>query len=252
MSTNGSTPLGEVEYADLVSRVRASIAGAIPPSASVLVISKGDPALLEMSGLTTGHFPQDGAGGYAGHHPHDSDVAIAELEELRRRGAEFLVIPATARWWLDHYEAFARHLATHGDLIADDPDSCLIYRLGKGGRDAAVLSSAAEPGVSIEQMRDFLENLIEADAELAVLEANGGVASALAPLHAVSVHGDLAELRQLAAGGAEYLVVPRAEEDFLDRHAELNASIEASCRKVADQRHLCRVFDLEGLQEAGR
>jgi hypothetical protein len=251
MTGNGSTPLGEVEYADLVSRVRASIAGAIPPSASVLVISKGDPALVAMPGIAASHFPQDDAGGYAGHHPHDSDVAIAEIEELRRHGAEYLVIPATARWWLDHYENFARHLATHGDLIADDPASCLIYRLGKGGQDAAALSSAAEPGVSIEQMRDFLENLIEADAELAVLEANGGVASALAPLHAVSVHGDLSQLRQLADGGADYLVVPRTDDDLLDRHAELNASIEASCRKIADQRHLCRVFDLEGLREAG-
>jgi hypothetical protein len=220
VTANGTSPLGEVEYADLVSRVRASIAGAIPPSASVLVISKGDPALLAMSGIAASHFPQDGAGG-------------------------------TARWWLDHYEAFARHLATHCDLIADDPASCLIYRLGKGGRDAAVLSSAAEPGVSIEQMRDFLKNLIEPDAELAVLEASGGVASALAPLHAVSVHGDLAQLRLLAAGGAEYLVVPTAEKDLLDRDAELNASIEASCRKIADQRHLCRVFALEGLREAG-
>jgi hypothetical protein len=251
MSANGGTPLGEVEYADLVSRVRASVAGVIPPSASVLVISKGDPALLDRSGVAAAHFPQDGAGGYAGHHPHDSDSAIAEIEELRRRGAEYLVIPATARWWLGHYDAFARHLATHCDLIADDPDSCLIYRLGKGGRDAAVLSSPVTPCVSIEQMRDFLENLIEADAELAVLEAHGDFASALAPLRAVSVHGDLAKLRLLAAGGVEYLVVPKAEEDLLDRDAELNTSIEGSCRKVADQRHLCRVFALDGLREAG-
>jgi hypothetical protein len=251
MSANGSTRLGEVEYADLVSKVRVSVAAVIPPSASVLVISKGDPALLDWSGVAAAHFPQDGAGGYAGHHPHDSDTAIAEIEELRRRGAEYLVIPATARWWLDHYEAFARHLATHCDLIADDPDSCLIYRLGKGGRDAAVLSSSATPGVSIEQMRDFLENLIEADAELAVLEANGDFASGLAPFRAVSVHGDLAQLRQLATDGAEYLVVPTAERDLLDRDAELNASIEESCRKVADQGHLCRVFALEGLREAG-
>jgi hypothetical protein len=251
MTVNGSTRLGEVEYADLVSRVRASAAAAIPPSASVLVISKGDPALLDRSGVAAAHFPQDGAGGYAGHHPHDSDTAIAEIEELRRRGAEYLVIPATARWWLDHYQALARHLVTHGDLVADDPDSCLIYRLGKGGREAAVLSSTVAPCVSIEQMRDFLENLIDADAELAVLEANGGFSSGLAPFRAVSVHGDLAQLQQLAAGGAEYLVVPTAEKDLLDQDAELNASIEECCRKVADQRHLCRVFALEGLREDG-
>ncbi len=53
------------------------------------------------------HFPQDASGGYAGHHPHDSATAIAELEELRRRGAEYLVLPATARWWLDFYGGLA-------------------------------------------------------------------------------------------------------------------------------------------------
>ena len=49
--------------ADLVSRVRASIAASIPPSASALVISKGDPALVDISGVAAAHFPQDGAGG---------------------------------------------------------------------------------------------------------------------------------------------------------------------------------------------
>ena len=187
MTANGSTRLGEVEYADLVSRVRASVAGRDPAERVGARDQQGRPRASRPVGRRRGPLSPGRRGGYAGHHPHDSDAAIAEIEELRRRGAEYLVIPATARWWLDHYEDFARHLATHGDLIADDPDSCLIYRLGKGGRDAAVLSSTVAPCVSIEQMRDFLENLIEADAELAVLEANGGFASALAPLHAVSV-----------------------------------------------------------------
>ena len=102
-------------------------------------------------------------------------------------------------------------------------------------------------------MRDFLENLIEADAELAVLEANEGLRRPRSPPFARGARfdGDLAQLRQLAAGGAEYLVVPAAEKDLLDQDAELNASIEECCRKVADQRHLCRVFALEGLREAG-
>ena len=58
-----------------------------------------------------------------------------------------------------------------------------------------------------------------------MLEANGDIAHALTPLHAVSVHAGeatdgeslLAQLKLLADGGAEYLVVPRADEDRLDR-----------------------------------
>jgi hypothetical protein len=254
MTGNGGTPLGEVEYADLVARVRAAIAGAIPPSASVLVISKGDAALLDLPGISAAHFPQDSEGGYAGHHPHDSEAAIAEIEELRRRGAEYLVVPATGRWWLDYYKGFARHLATHGEPVADNPDTCLIYRLGKGGQTG--LSPSAAPGTSIEQMRDFLENLIPPEAAIAVLEVNGGIASGLAPLLAVSLHaGDpaddksvLARLSGMAAVGTGYLVVPRAADHLLDSHAELVSSIEENCPKVADQGHLCRVFALEGMR----
>jgi hypothetical protein len=257
MTENGSAPLGEVEYADLVARVRAAIASMIPPSASVLVISKGDAALLELPGIAAAHFPQDAEGGYAGHHPHDSEAAIAEIEALRRRGAEYLVVPSTARWWLDYYKGFARHLATHGEQVADNPESCLIYRLGKGGRDATALSPAAAPGTSIEQMRDFLENLISTDAAIAVLEVNDGIASGLAPVRAVSLQAGetvddgkalLTRLSRLAAEGVEYLVVPRCVDDLLDSHGELATSIEESCLKVADQAHICRVFALEGLR----
>ena len=100
----------------------------MPPGSSLLVVSKGDAALLELPGLTAAHFPQDGAGGYAGHHPLDSATAIAELEALRRGGAEYLVIPATARWWLDYYDGLARHLANHGEVVTDQADCLLNLR----------------------------------------------------------------------------------------------------------------------------
>src|SRR6266496_439642 len=40
----------------------------------------------------------------------NSDACIAELERLRTKGADFLVIPATARWWLQHYTQFGEYL----------------------------------------------------------------------------------------------------------------------------------------------
>ncbi len=260
MTGNGNGRLGEAEYAELVARVHATVAAAVPPGASVLVVSKGDVALLEAPGVTAAHFPQDGAGGYAGHHPLDSTAAIAEAEELRRRGAEYLVIPNTARWWLDYYGEFAGHLATHGKLVADEPGACLIYSLGRLGEIAVEVPAIARPQASIDQMRDFLENLISTDASLVVLEASDGIAAELAPLNVMRVAGGevseesgdtlLAQLRRLAAEGAEYLVVPRSTDELLDRCAGLSGEIEASCRKIADQRHLCRVFELDGLREA--
>lgn len=258
---NGATPLGDAEYAELVGRIHATVAASVPPGASVLVVSKGDTALLAMPGLSAAHFPQGRAGAYAGHHPRDSAAATAELERLRRHGAEYLVIPTTARWWLDFYEDFAGHLANHGEVVADVPEACLIYGLGRVGEDAAGVPAITKPIASVDQMRDYLEKLISTDSGVVLFDATDGAVSALAPLRALRLAPEelgaeggedlLAELRRRAESGADYLVVPRSSDDWLDSHAGAATELEAACPKIADQRHLCRVFELEGLREGG-
>jgi hypothetical protein len=254
MSENGQ--LGQAEYGELVSRVRAAVTGHVPPGASVLVVSKGDTALVELPGLAAAHFPQDASGAYAGHHPHDSAAATNELEELRRRGAEYLVLPATARWWLDFYGDFAAHLANHGELVADVPDACLIFGLGRAAQPNRDSPVSGRPRASVGQMRDYLESLLDEDAKLVVLEADGGIASELAPIHAAGLRvtdlqgeDPLLGLRRALLAGVEYLVVPRTAGEWLDENREVVAEIEKSCRRVADQRHLCRLYELKGLGE---
>jgi hypothetical protein len=257
-SGNGNGRLGTVEYADLVTRVQAAVAAHVPPGSTVLVVSKGDAALLEIPGVRAMHFPQDRSGAYAGHHPLDSASATAELEAQRRSGAGYLVIPATARWWLDFYAEFALHLATHGELVADD-GACLIYGLGGNQAEVAGGPAITRPQASVEQIRDYLERLVAADRRLVVLEAVDGLAAGLAPLRAMPLRaGDtldpddgrvLAQLKSMARAGADYLVVPRSSDEWLDSASEFAAELESGCRKVAEQRHLCRVFDLEGIKE---
>lgn len=116
-------------YTELVERIRHVVRDTVPDGAKIAVVSKGDDALLRLDGREALHFPQTDDGLYVGHHPADSAAAIAGLEEMRARGAEFLVLPATSRWWLDHYTTFARHLDA-GCLLADD-ESCLVFALGK-------------------------------------------------------------------------------------------------------------------------
>ncbi len=116
-------------YRHLVEQVRAAIAATVPAGASVLVVSRGDRQLVELGERTGGHFPQDAEGRYLGHHPHDSEEAIAYLEALRTCGAEYLVLPATSRWWLEHYDRFAEHLRDR--YPATELDACTIYRLGR-------------------------------------------------------------------------------------------------------------------------
>jgi GT2 family glycosyltransferase len=113
-------------YEALVERVRAAVADVVPPGATVAVISKGDARLLELDGCTAWHFPQCDDGTYAGHHPANDDECIAQLERVRAKGAQFLVIPSPAMWWLEHYRGFAQYLRTQCRLVLAGADCNVV------------------------------------------------------------------------------------------------------------------------------
>jgi len=121
-------------YNELVERIRKAVCDTVPVGATVAVISKGDAELLELGERQAWHFPQHEDGGYAGHHPADSAECIAELERLRAKGAEFLVIPSTATWWLDHYEAFARYLSDHCRVVLRTSDCAVMATAARNER----------------------------------------------------------------------------------------------------------------------
>jgi GT2 family glycosyltransferase len=116
-------------YEREAQRLRESVKAAIPAGATVLVISRGDDALLELNGRRALHFPQDNGGGWSGHHPADSKEAIVHLETLRDGGAEYLVVPPTYRWWLSYYEGLRRHLDSRYEAVLSDEQAGAIYRL---------------------------------------------------------------------------------------------------------------------------
>lgn len=122
-------------YRALVERIRGVVSTAVPSSATVLVVSRGDDALLDLGGPQGSHFPQTDQGTYAGHHPADSAAAIAHLEALRGTGAEYLLLPRTAFWWLDHYTEFRNHLDQHYDRVRSD-ESCILFRLTRNEMNA--------------------------------------------------------------------------------------------------------------------
>ena len=116
-------------YRDLIQRIRCLVRDAVPAGATVAVISRGDDELLKLDGRQAWHFPQCEDGTYAGHHPKDSVACIAHVEQLRSKGAEFLVIPSTALWWLEHYARFGEHLTTHYRALGDEHSPAIIVAL---------------------------------------------------------------------------------------------------------------------------
>jgi phytanoyl-CoA dioxygenase PhyH len=110
-------------------RIREIVTASVRAGATVLVVSRSDDELLRLDDRQGWHFPQDEKGAWAGYYPGDSAEAIAHLQELQAKGAEYLVFPAAAFWWLEHYREFGQYLESRHRTVAHGED-CLIFGLG--------------------------------------------------------------------------------------------------------------------------
>jgi hypothetical protein len=137
----------DLAYQDMVSRIRQAVAATVPVGATVLVVSKGDDELLELNGRTGRHFPQVDGGTYSGHSPANDREAIEHLESLRAAGADYLVIPATSFWWLDHYRQFHEHLTVRYPVALRESETCLIFSLD----NPALLGVVSDAGCACAQ-----------------------------------------------------------------------------------------------------
>lgn len=240
-------PLEATEYAEMVQRTAAIVCDCTPPGAAVAVVSRGDDALIALGGRCGWHFPRAANGAYAGHHPPDSAAAIEHLEELRASGAQYLVVPASARWWLDHYEQFALHLDQHAHCVAADP-ACAVYALAEPAVPAS--AAAADPALR-ERMRRFLDALLPAHCR--VLVAGSGWDELVLPDRVVlsvparpggSAGEALADIdRQRRIDGPAYVVLPLTDEPD-ERLARLRGELERR-RPLARRDRLALVFDLQ-------
>ncbi len=118
------------QYRELVERIHMIARSAVPPDATVLVVSKGDDQLLDLECGEAWHFPASPDGSYIGYHPPDADWAVEQLELARARGADYLLLPASSFWWMEHYPGFAQHVSRRYPEIVED-ESCTIYALGR-------------------------------------------------------------------------------------------------------------------------
>jgi hypothetical protein len=117
------------EYERMTRRIREIVAEKLPAEAVVLVVSRGDDALLQLDAREARHFPPSAEGTWAGFHPATSEDAVAQLEAMRAEGGQFLVLPSTGLWWLDHYSGFGAHLEANYPVLVRDTETCVIYSL---------------------------------------------------------------------------------------------------------------------------
>ena len=89
---------------------------------------------MRIDGLRAWHFPRDEWGSYAGHHPASSVEAIVHLRQLYAQGARYLVFPATAAWWLEHYRELADLLDSAHELKLSQRRRVRHLRAARVGR----------------------------------------------------------------------------------------------------------------------
>jgi hypothetical protein len=136
LEEQGDTEGEEQEYAQLVVRVRARVREVVPPTATVLIASEGDNDLIRLEGRTGRHFPCTQGGSYDRHRPPDGAAAVAWVEAQRAKGAQFLVWPRPAFWWLEEYPELRQHLDAGCRRVHADAD-CKIYQLVEPGKAKA-------------------------------------------------------------------------------------------------------------------
>lgn len=249
--TNGPPRDPQAEYAGVRERIHGLVGSLIDQGSTVAVVSKGDEELVRLGSSEGWHFPRTEDGKYAGHHPADGTEAIAHLEELRGQGAHYLLLPSTYFWWLDHYQGLAEHLGSRYRLVADCPDTCLIYDLRRSG------GPSRPPVAAPRAHREQASNGGSQDPLLPPIRA---VVDSLLPdgepvLVASEGNDELLRLGRTAlrfpdesrARRVRYLVVPDPARQRLER----SGALRECGREVAFREGICAIYELEHAEPAG-
>jgi hypothetical protein len=242
--------IGLQDYDDLCDRIVSVVREATPAGAVVAVISKGDPRLLELGDRRGLHFPGDAEGGYAGYYPRTSEEAIAQVETARRAGAEFLCVPATALWWLEHYRAMASWLGVHCRVTSRDEATCVIYDLvhPPSGTD----EPSNGPG---RQLVSLLDSLLPEDALLFVIGFEpAGLAAPGRTVSPLKESGDLALQRRLESrpDRPTFLLLAADQLGASAADSLLGAIVEKSTELVARRSELCELRQVTTARKRSR
>jgi glycosyltransferase involved in cell wall biosynthesis len=262
-------------YDALIQRVRDTVAGVVPPRSELAVVSRGDEQLLLLGDRRCSHFPRAPSGVYAGHHPADDKDAIAQLENARAGGVEYLVFPATASWWLEHYTGLRAHLESHYIQLVQDPESCVVYQL-TASDDAGVPAPAAprDPDEDVtdsaytslvEDVRELMRQTIPNDASVAILSKGDDALIKLdgrrlrhfpadgkgeyAGHYPSDGRAAVAELEATRERGVRYLVIPKPAFWWLGFYIEFAQHLRERYSLIHTSED-CLIYDLAPTENA--
>ncbi|HEY2148210.1 MAG TPA: glycosyltransferase family 2 protein, partial [Pirellulales bacterium] len=92
-------------------------------------------------------------------------------EALRAEGADYLLIPQSSLWWLDHYAGFRRHMERYYEHLPVADDRCALYSLK--------VSLSTDDKSAVEELDDVLDEFERRfDSVPNVLNWNSGIAVA--------------------------------------------------------------------------
>ena len=249
-----------VSYQQMIARLREMARNNIPSGAKVLVVSKGDNALLQLNECRAKHFPQDSNGRYAGFHPRDSTACIQHLEEMRNRGYEYLLFPQTAFWWLDHYREFHKYLTDHTQLLARRDDACAIFQLEDNDGTPLRIFRTEEHQDAVRQLHDLIIRLLPVGADVLVvgkgekdLTLINGLKCSCFPqdptgtylgYYPMNSEAAIALLEENRRDSAEFLIFPKDTFWWLDYYEGFASYLNEKCRSVTVQKQVCIIFDI--------
>jgi hypothetical protein len=251
---------GYLRYRQVIARVRELVDEAVPSDAVVAVASKGDDDLLDLGGRVTWHLPQTEDGVYLGRHPADGREAVDQLECLRDRGVQFLVIPGSVWWWLDHYVELREHLDAHYATVAREEGVCVVVDLREPRAAEPEPESELERARLVAQVRHLVSEVVPEGSTVAVVthgdddllqldgrtgrhlpQAEGGVYAGYHPADSVTA---IAQLEVLREEGATYLVIPATQLWWLDYYGEFAQHLTRRYRLASRCAEAGVVYDL--------
>jgi SAM-dependent methyltransferase len=118
------------QYKRLLARIKKRVCSTTPAKAIVAVVSENEESLLSLKGRQGWHFLQTADKAYAGHHPANGSEAVTQLELLRKRGAQFFVLPSFSFWWQEYYPELRNYLEDRCVCVWSD-DDCQVYALSR-------------------------------------------------------------------------------------------------------------------------